>query len=37
MCFGDHLCYGVSEASVKLFEDLVKRRMASLRETNKLY
>lgn len=37
VCFGDQPCYGVLEANAKFFEDLDKRRMASLSEAKKLY
>ena len=37
VCFGDRPCYKVTNANEQFYEDLNKRRMASLSEAKKLY
>jgi len=37
ICFGEKICYKVTNANAKFFEDLQKRRMASLSEAKRRY
>lgn len=37
ICFGEKICYKVTNANAKFFEDFQKRRMASLSEAKRRY